>query len=209
MATQIQIRRDLAANWSSSNPILAQGEYGIESDDLTLSSIPTKVGDGVTAWNDIPYQSSSSGVNSVTGEGVSGTPENVILSFPNQSEIQTIRPLKTVNSQTLEGSGNIIINGELIDIVTGQNTDFSPFNDGGKLFVIDSSIDVNVTIDTEACSSGETIYFRPTGVGQIVLVVGTATIPLDPFQSLTSRGTYATIGVLNVDGVYEVIGKSE
>ena len=57
MATQIQIRRDTEVNWSSGNPILAQGEIGIETDDLTSTSIPYKIGDGVNAWDDLPYQS--------------------------------------------------------------------------------------------------------------------------------------------------------
>jgi hypothetical protein len=50
MATQIQIRRDTAANWSVSNPILAQGEMGI---DLTVNNI--KIGNALSAWNDLPY----------------------------------------------------------------------------------------------------------------------------------------------------------
>ena len=32
MADLIQIRRDTAANWTSVNPTLAQGELGIETD---------------------------------------------------------------------------------------------------------------------------------------------------------------------------------
>ena len=32
MAYQIQKRRDTAANWTSNNPVLAQGEEGIETD---------------------------------------------------------------------------------------------------------------------------------------------------------------------------------
>ena len=58
MATQIQLRRDLLANWTLSNPILAKGEVGIETDDMTISSIPYKIGDGVNNWDDLPYQSS-------------------------------------------------------------------------------------------------------------------------------------------------------
>ncbi len=52
MATQIQTRRDTAANWTSSNPTLAQGEIGIE---LVTNRI--KIGNGSTAWNTLKYQS--------------------------------------------------------------------------------------------------------------------------------------------------------
>jgi hypothetical protein len=32
MSTLIQFRRDTAANWTSINPVLAQGELGLETD---------------------------------------------------------------------------------------------------------------------------------------------------------------------------------
>lgn len=50
MARRIQLRRDTAANWSSTNPVLAQGEIGI---DLTNSKI--KIGNGTSAWNSLSY----------------------------------------------------------------------------------------------------------------------------------------------------------
>lgn len=52
MATQIQLRRDTAANWTSTNPTLAQGELGIETDTRKI-----KIGDGTTAWNSLAYAS--------------------------------------------------------------------------------------------------------------------------------------------------------
>jgi hypothetical protein len=50
MASIIQIRRDTAANWTSANPILAQGELGLETDTLKV-----KAGDGSTAWTSASY----------------------------------------------------------------------------------------------------------------------------------------------------------
>lgn len=54
--TQIQFRRDQAINWASVNPILALGEPGLEL-DATNTVTGFKIGDGVTAWNDLAYQS--------------------------------------------------------------------------------------------------------------------------------------------------------
>lgn len=51
MATIIQLRRDTAANWTSNNPILAEGEPAYETDTLK-----EKLGDGITAWNSLPYK---------------------------------------------------------------------------------------------------------------------------------------------------------
>ena len=50
MAQQIQIRRDIAANWTSANPILAQGEMGLETNTNKV-----KIGDGSSAWNSLSY----------------------------------------------------------------------------------------------------------------------------------------------------------
>lgn len=50
MASQIQLRRDTAANWASTNPILAQGEIGIATDNGKL-----KIGNGTTAWSSLSY----------------------------------------------------------------------------------------------------------------------------------------------------------
>lgn len=46
----LQIRHDEAADWTTRNPLLAQGEYGLETDTFLI-----KVGDGVTNWNDLRY----------------------------------------------------------------------------------------------------------------------------------------------------------
>jgi hypothetical protein len=50
MAIVIQLRRGTASGWTSSNPILALGEAGIETDTRKW-----KVGDGTSHWNDLDY----------------------------------------------------------------------------------------------------------------------------------------------------------
>ena len=52
MANRIQLRRGTAAQWATTNPVLAQGEPGIETD-----TGKQKFGDGVTAWSGLPYAS--------------------------------------------------------------------------------------------------------------------------------------------------------
>lgn len=48
--TKIQLRRDTAADWTSTNPTLSSGEPGFETDTGGM-----KIGDGVTAWTSLPY----------------------------------------------------------------------------------------------------------------------------------------------------------
>jgi len=50
VVTQIQNRRDTAANWTSTNPTLASGEIGFETDTLKF-----KVGNGSSTWNALNY----------------------------------------------------------------------------------------------------------------------------------------------------------
>ena len=50
MADIIQIRRDISGNWTSADPILAQGELGLETDTDKI-----KVGDGTTSWSSLGY----------------------------------------------------------------------------------------------------------------------------------------------------------
>jgi len=47
---RLQIRHDEAADWITRNPVLAQGEYGLETNTFLI-----KVGDGVTDWLHLPY----------------------------------------------------------------------------------------------------------------------------------------------------------
>lgn len=50
MAVVIQFRRGTASEWAAANPILAEGEIGSELDTKQF-----KLGDGITAWNALPY----------------------------------------------------------------------------------------------------------------------------------------------------------
>ncbi len=50
VVTQIQIRRGTASQWTSTNPTLASGEQGFETDTGKM-----KIGDGSTAWTSLSY----------------------------------------------------------------------------------------------------------------------------------------------------------
>jgi len=57
----LQLRRDTAANWTTANPTLADGQPGWEKDTKKL-----KVGDGAAAWASLPYFSGGGAVYTVT-----------------------------------------------------------------------------------------------------------------------------------------------
>jgi len=52
MAVQVQFRRGAASEWTNANPILAEGELGLE-----LDSNKFKLGNGFTRWNNLLYTS--------------------------------------------------------------------------------------------------------------------------------------------------------
>jgi hypothetical protein len=49
---RIQLRRDEATNWGAENPVLFEGELGVDTTSKNL-----KLGDGSSAWNDLPFLS--------------------------------------------------------------------------------------------------------------------------------------------------------
>lgn len=61
MAQQIQLRRDISANWTSNNPTLASGEMGVVTDTGNY-----KIGDGITDWNSLAYNELSSVLTAAT-----------------------------------------------------------------------------------------------------------------------------------------------
>jgi hypothetical protein len=72
VSTQIQIRRDTSTNWTSSNPTLASGEIGVETDTSKF-----KIGNGSSTWTGLSYpfgdiDGVTAGVG-ISGGGTSGT----------------------------------------------------------------------------------------------------------------------------------------
>lgn len=62
--THINQRYDSSANWTAANPVLQEGEVGWES-----NTRKAKLGNGATAWNDLPYAVEPGGaVTSVAGK---------------------------------------------------------------------------------------------------------------------------------------------
>lgn len=70
MSVTIQLRRDTAANWTSSNPVLHQGEVGLETD-----TGKAKQGDGTTAWISLGYwgPSGNGGIVFARDHGATGS----------------------------------------------------------------------------------------------------------------------------------------
>lgn len=61
---RMQQRRDTGANWTATNPILAAGEIGVETDTTPQRF---KIGNGSAAWSSLAYTGTVSSVAGRTG----------------------------------------------------------------------------------------------------------------------------------------------
>jgi hypothetical protein len=57
VAQRMWQRRGTAAEWSAANPIMAAGEIGVQLNGTSPATY--KIGDGVTAWTSLAFQSGS------------------------------------------------------------------------------------------------------------------------------------------------------
>jgi len=95
MAFRIQLRNDTLANWSSTNPILLQGEPAFENDTNRL-----KIGNGSSVYTALPYfYGNIESVNGLSGlvEIIGGT--GISVTTDGNIEVFSNRPYKiyTVN----------------------------------------------------------------------------------------------------------------
>lgn len=106
---------DTSTNFTTNNPILKSGEIGIESN--TLSTSPKfKIGDGVTAWNSLPYAAASSQTleQVVTNGGIVTGSDNTTVIF----EIDKSNDLINVKTPTYFHDNPVILGEAVAKVVT-------------------------------------------------------------------------------------------
>jgi hypothetical protein len=97
VVTQIQIRRGTAAQWTSTNPTLASGEQGFETDTGKF-----KIGNGSTAWTSLAYAAGTGTVTSITaGTGLSGGTITTSGTVAIDSTVATLTGTQTLTNKTL------------------------------------------------------------------------------------------------------------
>lgn len=111
---QLQWRRDTAAAWTAANPILAEGETGYEKVTKQF-----KMGDGVTAWNSLPY-GGIQGPQGIPGTaGTNGTSPNAFTTITGNSGTATA----DAANDNLQITGNAPLNFVATDgpeVITGS-----------------------------------------------------------------------------------------
>ena len=154
MAYRIQFRNDTAANWTSANPTLMQGELGLETDTRKY-----KIGDGSTAWTSLAYGS-------------------LVGSVSTSSLTMTVSD-KSANYTIVSGDKNSLIRstGSAITITVnnvlavGERIDFSQFGSGQITFTAGAGVTLvskGSLVKTSAQYAAVTIICVASGIYQLV-----------------------------------------
>ena len=153
LLTAIQHRRDTAANWTSANPTLLDGEIGIETDTNKI-----KVGDGTTAWASKGYLSIAVGgttpdiaavtaathnESATTGICVrlcNATSNNITFNLPTAVGNETLMNIKktdsSANTVTIDPASTQTIDGGSTAVLTVQYECITLVSDGTNWSII-------------------------------------------------------------------------
>lgn len=119
MADIIQLRRDTSTNWITANPVLAQGELGLETNTRKI-----KVGDGSTPWNSLLYYDLGTILSEVIFTGsireqtYQITDAATIFIEPGNGSIQYLTSIGA--SRTINTS--LFLDGEVVTLMINDNS---------------------------------------------------------------------------------------
>ena len=116
MATRIQLRRDINANWINNNPILAEGEIGIETDTNKL-----KIGNGISAWNILNYYESALDKHSELTLDDGTNPHGTTKGDVGLSNVPNLDTTEAVNNEHTHSNKTILDNTTESFITTLKN----------------------------------------------------------------------------------------
>ncbi|AOV61346.1 YadA domain-containing structural protein [Synechococcus phage S-CAM22] len=222
MANRIQLRRGNGQEWQNSNPILAQGELGIELDTGRF-----KIGDGVTPWNTLryerPIESTSNTANTLVQRDTDGNfsaatiTATLIGNASTSSRLASSRQIQlsgdVSGSEIFDGSENISISASL-DLLSSlphhDNTDsssatYTKVTVDAKGRVINASnpttlaaYNLNGTVEGQSAQAYDLDLVALAGLTTTGLISRTAT---NTMATRTITGTSGKINVNNGDGV--------
>lgn len=227
MAQQIQLRRDTSANWASIDPILAEGEMGV---DTTLNKI--KIGNGVTVWSLLPfYNPGASGAllaannlsdlidnttaRSNLGLGTAAVQDTTFFDAAGtaSTEVSTHVGLSDPHTQYLKESDNLLITPQIVKVkisnagvgeftsltaALASITDSDPVT---KPYVIEMGAGVHTVANPATLVSG--ISIRGESIN------GTTLIPQNANQHLLILDNMCEVSFLNLKGISGSIGSGK
>jgi hypothetical protein len=131
MAIRIQLRNDTAANWTSVNPTLAQGEMGVETDTRKF-----KIGDGSTAWTSLAYGLLTGSLSSASVTTAS-TDKSANYTLTSADKNTFIRSTGSAITITVP---DVLSNGESVNFIQAGTGQITFTGSGITLYSADSKV---------------------------------------------------------------------
>ena len=193
MATIIQSRRDTASNWASANPVLAEGELGIETDTKKF-----KFGDGTTAWNSLGY----SAVDTITGLTASVSELNILDGATlSTTELNYVDGVTSAIQTQLNGKQDTLTQTQLDAVNSGANT-----TNIGQIATNTSGISsINSLIPNQATTSNQLAdknFVNSSISTNTANFIGTfnSVAELEAYSGTVTNNDYAFVVSEDVDG---------
>lgn len=143
VVTAIQVRRGTASQWTSANPTLSAGEWGLETDTLK-----TKIGDGSTAWTSLAYATGSISISNVTGLG-SGV--STFLATPSSSNLAAAVTDETGTGALVFATSPTLVTPKITLTYTAKTTAYTfAAGDEGNIFSMNNAATQQFNIPTDA-----------------------------------------------------------
>lgn len=220
MANRLQIRRDTAQQWEAVNPILREGEPAYILDGGRV--IGQKIGDGVSAWNDLPEMTPGDGgggtgggdipagsitssklaAGAVTNQKIADGAVTAIKIAAGAVTADKIAAGALPNANLIKNSGFVGLAGW--DVVAGEAADLG----SGSVVLYEGTISQNITLSDGRYTLSFTLEdVQSYGVNTIILRAGgfsqVATGTEDGlFSEVSSNGDTLTLTVRTVGGVH-------
>ncbi|CAB4125145.1 hypothetical protein UFOVP53_68 [uncultured Caudovirales phage] len=227
MSQQIQFRRDTTANWTATNPILAQGELGL---DLTLNRF--KIGDGTTHWNLLTFTSSIDATslkiandlsdlnNTTTARSNLGLGTAAVANSGDfdaagtaASEVATHVGLSDPHTQYLKETDNLLVRPEIVTVKV-SNAGLGQFSE--LSLAIASITDADPVIKPYIIEMGAGIHTinnpvtLPSGVSiKGTSINATTLVPLYANQHVLVLSNMCEVSFLNLKGISGSIGSGK
>lgn len=151
--TIIQSRHDTAANWTTNNPILAEGEIGVDTTNNII-----KIGNGTTAWNSLDYPKTMTEMNLYE---YSSSATISKISYPADST-ETLHSL--LRKQDILSAGDGLLSGQLSEIEP-LNNNFTVTTNMTSIFNQSNFwAGLRVVVQIPVSESGYTIIGRSYGI---------------------------------------------
>jgi hypothetical protein len=113
MSYIIKLRRGPAAEWTADNPVLRQGEPGVE-----LFTGKFKLGDGIQHWNDLPYFLPEDDIIEIVDDAIAALVLATGLTINDLSTTSTTETYSVAKIKALNDAQDVVIGGKAATVHT-------------------------------------------------------------------------------------------